>query len=240
MEIKEFREEFEKYLTELELKLDDEKIKQFYDYMNLLTEWNKKINLTAITEPKEIILKHFIDSLTISKYLDEKSTLIDVGTGAGFPGIPLKILREDIEVTLVDSLNKRVVFLEDVIKNLKLKNIRAIHGRAEEIGRNNEYREKFDYVTSRAVANIATLSEYLIPLVKEKGKCICMKGPDIAEELENGKKAISVLGGKIIKKEEFDLPLTDIKRTILVIEKIKNTPQKFPRKAGIPSKEPIT
>ena len=234
-----FKEELEKYLNAISIKLEEKQIKQFYDYMNLLIEWNKKINLTAIIEPKEIILKHFVDSLTISKYINEKSTLIDVGTGAGFPGIPLKILRNDIKITLVDSLNKRIKFLDEVIKKLNLDNIKTVHGRAEEIGRNKEYREKFDYATSRAVANTATLSEYLIPLVKEKGKCICMKGPDIAEELENGKKAISVLGGRVIKKEEFDLPLTDIKRTILVIEKIKNTPQKFPRKAGIPSKEPI-
>ena len=239
MEIKEFKEELKKYLIELNIELKEKQINQLYDYMNLLIEWNKKINLTAIIEPKEIILKHFVDSLTISKYINEKSTLIDIGTGAGFPGIPLKILRDNINITLVDSLNKRIKFLDEVIEKLNLDNIKTVHGRAEEIGRNTEYREKFDYATSRAVANIATLSEYLIPLINKNGKCIYMKGPDINDELEKGKKAINVLGGKIFEKEEFKLPSSDIRRTIIVIEKIKNTPKKYPRKAGMPAKEPI-
>ena len=239
MEIKEFKEELKKYLIELNIDLKEKQIKQLYDYMNLLIEWNKKINLTAIIEPKEIILKHFVDSLTISKYINEKSTLIDIGTGAGFPGIPLKILRDDINITLVDSLNKRIKFLDEVIEKLNLDNIKTVHGRAEEIGRNTEYREKFDYATSRAVANISTLSEYLIPLIKNNGQCIYMKGTDLDEELEKGKKAISVLGGNIVNKEEFELPYSDIKRTIIIIEKVKNTPTKYPRKAGTPSKEPI-
>lgn len=239
MEIKEFKEELKKYLIELNIELKEKQINQLYDYMNLLIEWNEKINLTAIIEPKEIILKHFVDSLTISKYINEKSTLIDIGTGAGFPGIPLKILRDDINITLVDSLNKRIKFLDEVIEKLNLDNIKTVHGRAEEIGRNIEYREKFDYATSRAVANIATLSEYLIPLINKNGKCIYMKGPNIDDELEKGKKAINVLGGKIFEKEEFKLPSSDIRRTIIVIEKIKNTPKKYPRKAGMPAKEPI-
>ena len=239
MDIKEFREELEKYLDVLNIELKEEQIKQFYDYMNLLIEWNKKINLTAITEPKEIILKHFVDSLTISKYINKKSKLIDVGTGAGFPGIPLKILRQDIDIILVDSLNKRIKFLDEVIEKLSLDNIKAFHGRAEEVGRNKEYREKFDYATSRAVAHTATLSEYLIPLIKTNGKCIYMKGPDIDQELEEGKKAICVLGGKILNKEEFTLPHSDIERTIIIIEKNKNTPEKYPRRSGIPSKEPV-
>ena len=158
MDINVFKEELEKYLNAISIKLEEKQIKQFYDYMNLLIEWNKKINLTAIIEPKEIILKHFVDSLTVSKYINEKSTLIDVGTGAGFPGIPLKILRNDIKITLVDSLNKRIKFLDEVIEKLNLDGIKTVHGRAEEIGRNREYREKFDYATSRAVANTATLS----------------------------------------------------------------------------------
>ena len=239
MDINVFKEELKKSLDVINIKLNEKQIKQFYDYMNLLIEWNKKINLTAIIEPKEIILKHFVDSLTISKYINEKSTLIDVGTGAGFPGIPLKILRNDIKITLVDSLNKRIKFLDEVIEKLNLDGIKTVHGRAEEIGRNREYREKFDYATSRAVANTAILSEYLIPLVKINGKCIYMKGPDTNEELKNGKKAISVLGGNIVNKEEFELPYSDIKRTIIIIEKVKNTPTKYPRKAGTPSKEPI-
>ena len=239
MDIKEFKEKLDNYLNVLNIELKEKQIKQFYDYMNLLIQWNKNINLTAIIEPKEIILKHFVDSLTVSKYINEKSTLIDVGTGAGFPGIPLKILRNDIKITLVDSLNKRIKFLDEVIKKLNLDNIKTVHGRAEEIGRNKEYREKFDYATSRAVANISTLSEYLIPLIKNNGQCIYMKGTDLDEELEKGKKAISVLGGNIVNKEEFELPYSDIKRTIIIIEKVKNTPTKYPRKAGTPSKEPI-
>ena len=239
MDIKEFKEEIEKYLNVLKIELKEKQIKQLYEYMNLLIEWNKNINLTAIVEPKEIILKHFVDSLTISKYITENSILIDIGTGAGFPGIPLKILRDDIDITLVDSLNKRIKFLNEVINKLNLSNINTIHGRAEEIGRNINYRETFDYATSRAVANIATLSEYLIPLIKKNGKCIYMKGPDLEEELEKGKKAISVLGGNLENKEEFELPYSDIKRTIIIIEKKKNTPTKFPRKPGTPSKEPI-
>lgn len=239
MDIKELREELEKKLNVLNIELKEKQVKQFYDYINLLIEWNKKINLTAIIEPKEIILKHFVDSLTISKFINERSTLIDVGTGAGFPGIPLKIIRNDIDITLVDSLNKRIKFLDDVIEKLNLNNIKAVHGRVEEIGRNKSYREKFDYATSRAVANTATLSEYLIPLINKNGKCIYMKGPDVDEELEKGKNAINVLGGKILKKEEFKLPYSDIGRTIIIIEKIKKTPGKYPRKAGMPSKEPI-
>lgn len=239
MDIKEFKEEIEKYLNVLKIELEEKQIKELYEYMNLLIEWNKNINLTAIVEPKEIILKHFVDSLTISKYITHNSTLIDIGTGAGFPGIPLKILRNDIDITLVDSLNKRIKFLEEVIEKINLNNIKTVHGRAEEIGRNINYRETFDYATSRAVANIATLSEYLIPLIKKNGKCIYMKGPDLEEELEKGKKAISVLGGNLEIKEEFELPYSDIKRTIIIIEKKKNTPTKFPRKPGTPSKEPI-
>lgn len=239
MGIEEFKQEIEQYLKDLNIELDEKQISDFYKYMNLLIEWNKKINLTAIIEPKEILLKHFVDSLTINKYIGRNAKLIDVGTGAGFPGIPLKILRPDINVTLVDSLNKRINFLNEVIKKIGLEKIETIHSRAEEIGKNKEYREKYDVATSRAVANIATLSEYLIPLVKEKEKCIYMKGPDIEEELLNGKRAINVLGGELAKKEEFNLPKSDIKRTIIIINKIKKTPNNYPRKAGIPAKEPI-
>jgi 16S rRNA (guanine527-N7)-methyltransferase len=239
MEIEEFKEELKKHLSILNIEIEEEQIKQFYQYMNMLIDWNKKINLTAIVEPKEIILKHFIDSLTISRYVNKNSTIIDVGTGAGFPGIPLKIIRQDIEVTLVDSLNKRVKFLNEVIEKLNLDNIKAIHGRAEEIGRNIEYREKYDYATSRAVANTATLSEYLIPLIKLNGECIYMKGLDVDEEVKKGKRAINVLGGKIIKNDEFKLTYSDIKRTVIIVKKIKKTPEKYPRKAGMPSKEPI-
>lgn len=239
MEKEDFFKLIEEYSNQLQIKLNEKQKEQFYNYMKLLIEWNEKINLTAIVEPKEIVLKHFVDSLTISKYIKENSYIADVGTGAGFPGIPLKILRADIKVVLVDSLNKRIKFLDEVINKLELSNIKTIHSRAEEFGQNKEYREKFDIVTSRAVANLATLSEYLLPLAKIEGKCLCMKGPDIEEEIKNGENAIEILGGTIENIYQFNLPQSDIKRTIIEIEKIKNTNQKYPRKAGTPAKEPL-
>ena len=176
MEYSEFKEIIKRQVKLLKIELSEDKIKKFYNYMNLLIEWNQKINLTSITDPREIILKHFIDSLTINKYIKENTKMIDVGTGAGFPGIPLKILRDDIEIILLDSLNKRIKFLDIVIEELKLNKISTIHSRAEDIGRDEKYREKFDYSTSRAVANLSTLAEYLIPLVKIKGEVIAMRG----------------------------------------------------------------
>ncbi len=239
MEIEKFEEIFNNHLKEIGIELQRKQIEKFYKYMNLLLEWNEKINLTAITEPEEVILKHFVDSLTISKYIEKGSKLVDMGTGAGFPGIPLKILREDIEITLADSLNKRINFLNEVIKELKLKNIQTVHTRAEEFGKNKKYRENFDIATSRAVANLSTLSEYLIPLVRINGKAICMKGSEIKEELETAKKAIEILGGKIEQEESFNLPNSDMKRNVIIIKKAKNTPAKYPRKPGMPAKEPI-
>ena len=210
---------------------------KFYRYMELLLEWNEKINLTAITEPEDIILKHFIDSLTIVTYLKEANTVLDIGTGAGFPGIPLKILMENKQFILLDSLNKRIIFLQTIINELKLKSIQAIHGRAEEFV--DKGRETYDIVTSRAVAKLNVILEYMLPFAKIGGRCICMKSFDIEEELKEAKKAIEVLGGEIEKIDEITLPNTDIKRKILVIKKIKNTPSKYPRKAGTPAKEPI-
>lgn len=227
------------YGGQIDIKFNDKQLSQFYEYMNLLLEWNEKINLTAITEPKEVILKHFIDSLTINKYIGENKTLADVGTGAGFPGIPLKIYRPDLDVTLVDSLNKRINFLNEVIVKLDLKDINTVHSRIEDFGKDKKYRESFDYVTARAVANLTILSEYLIPISKVNGKCICMKGNDIEEEVKNSKNAINLLGGKITKVDEFKLPNSDISRNVIIIDKIKNTPSKYPRKAGVPSKEPL-
>ena len=239
MKMEEFKREFEKYLEKMSISLNKEQYDQFYAYMVLLIEWNEKINLTAITEPQEIILKHFVDSLTIAKYIEEGKTIIDMGTGAGFPGIPLKIYRNDVKVVLADSLNKRIKFLNEVIEKLQLKNIETIHCRAEELGKNKEYREKFDYATSRAVANLSTLSEYLLPFVKLNGSCIFMKTMEIDEELENAKKAIKILGGRIEKVDKFKIPESDLGRSIIIVKKEKQTPSKYPRKPGTPAKEPL-
>lgn len=239
MELKEFEEKLNLYLAEINIKLNEEQIKQFYDYMNLLLEWNEKINLTAITDKDEIILKHFVDCLTISKYIKENACIIDVGTGAGFPGIPLKIARKDVKIVLMDSLNKRINFLNEVIQSLKLENIETIHSRAEELGKNKKYREKFDVATSRAVANLNTLSEYMLPFVKKGGISICMKGPGADEEVQKAKRAISILGGEISSVDSFDLPNSDIARNVVIINKKDVTPGKYPRKAGTPAKEPL-
>lgn len=239
MEIEEFSKLISSYGKEISIEFSNIQIEKFYKYMNLLIEWNEKINLTAITEPKEIIMKHFIDSLTILKDIKGKNTLVDVGTGAGFPGIPLKIMDEEIKITLLDSLNKRINFLNEVINQLDLKNIETIHSRVEDAGKNKKYRERFDIATARAVANLATLSEYMLPLVKVGGKSICMKGSEVSEELQNSKKAISILGGEIENIDNFQLPKSDMMRNIVIIKKVKNTPNKYPRKPGTPSKEPI-
>ena len=239
MEFEEFKREFEKYLAKMNISLLKEQYGQFYAYMELLIEWNEKMNLTAITDPKEIILKHFVDSLTIAKYVKEDKSIIDMGTGAGFPGIPIKIYRKDVKVVLADSLNKRIKFLDEVIDKLKLENVETIHCRAEELGKNKQYREKFDYATSRAVANLSTLSEYLMPFVKLNGKCIFMKTIEVEEELEKAKKAIKTLGGKIEKVDKFEIPESDLGRSIIIVKKEKITPNKFPRKLGTPAKEPL-
>ncbi len=239
MEINEFSKKMINLGNQINIVFKEEQIRKFYTYMNLLIEWNNKINLTAITEPNEIIIKHFIDSLTILKYFEDKETVIDVGTGAGFPGIPIKIMKENVKVTLLDSLNKRINFLNEVIEQLELKNIETVHSRIEDFGRNKKNREKFDVVTSRAVANLTTLSEYMVPLTKIGGKCICMKGLNVEEEIEKSKNAIKILGGEIVKIEKLKLPEEKSDRNIIIINKQKNTPAKYPRKAGTPSREPI-
>ena len=238
MEFEIFSEELKIKAKQIEIELTKEQIEKYYNYMDLLLEWNGKINLTAIIDPKEIILKHFVDSLTIAKYIKDDEKLIDVGTGAGFPGIPLSIVKENTDIVLLDSLNKRINFLQEVKENLKLENITTIHGRAEEFGKNKKEREKYDIATSRAVAPLNILLEYLLPLVKVGGRAICMKGSNI-EEIENAKNALEILGGKIEKIEEITLPNSDIKRNIIIVKKVKNTPSKYPRKPGTPSKEPI-
>lgn len=226
-------------LKEFNIEINEEQIKSFEKYMNLLLEWNEKINLTAITQPDEVKLKHFVDSLTVLKYINDDDKVIDIGTGAGFPGIPLKIMKENTKITLLDSLNKRINFLNIVIETLNLRNIQAIHGRAEEIARNKLYREKYDVAVSRAVANLSTLTEYMLPFVKVGGKCICMKGANVNEELERAQNAIKELGGEIERVDNFYLSDNDNERNIIVIKKVKETNPKYPRKAGTPSKEPL-
>lgn len=238
MEFTIFSEELKRKAKQMGVSLKEEQIQKFYQYMNLLLEWNEKMNLTAIIEPKEILLKHFVDSLIIANYIEEGQSLIDVGTGAGFPGIPLAIVKEEVEITLLDSLNKRIRFLQEVIEVLQLKNIRAVHARVEEFAKNKKEREQYDIATSRAVAPLNVLSEYLLPLVKIGGKCICMKGSNI-EEIKEAEKAVTVLGGEIKKVEEITLPESDMKRHIITLNKVKGTPSKYPRKPGTPSKEPI-
>lgn len=239
MEKEEWKKTLQKQCEELTVELNDAKQEQFYTYMELLQKWNENINLTAITEPKEVLQKHFVDSLTIMPYIEKNAKVIDVGTGAGFPGIPMKIAEDGVQVTLLDALNKRLNFLNEVIRSLGLTNIEMVHLRAEEAGKNKQLREKFDVSVSRAVAPLSVLVEYLLPLVKINGICICMKGSNIEEEIANSKKAIEILGGKIEKIEEFTLPDSDMKRSIIIIKKVSQTPSKYPRKPGTPSKEPI-
>ena len=239
MNIEEFSKELTKLASKIEIELSLDEIEKLYKFMYLLLEWNDKINLTAITEPKDIILKHFVDSITIRKYIKSENKVLDMGTGAGFPGIPLKIISSDTYFTLVDSLNKRIIFLNEVCDKLKLDKIENIHSRAEELAKNKKYREQYDVVTSRAVARLASLVEYMLPFVKVGGRCICMKGSNVDEELIEAKKAINVLGGEIEKVDKFLLPNSDIERNIVIIKKIKNTSCKYPRKPGTATKQPI-
>lgn len=217
--------------------LNDERFKK---YEKILLEWNEKINLTAITDEKEIYLKHFYDSLTVTKFIRLKDQkIIDIGTGAGFPGVPLKIFDDNLEITLVDSLNKRVNFLNEVIKELNLSKVNTIHGRAEELGNDENYREKYDIAISRAVAKMNVLAEFLLPFVKVGGYAIFMKGANSKEEFEEAKKTINILGGKVEKIENFYLDNKENERNIFIIKKIKNTPKLYPRNMGKIRKNPI-
>ena len=232
---------FEEKLSALGIVLDDRQKEQFDLFYEILVEWNEFMNLTGITEYEEVNEKHFVDSVSIVKAMDMKSvkSVIDVGTGAGFPGIPLKIVFPELEVVLLDSLNKRVKFLNAVIEKLQLKGIRAIHGRAEDYAKQQEYREQFDLCVSRAVSNLATLSEYCLPYVKVGGSFISYKSGTVQEEAEQAEKAVKILGGKIKDVVYFSLPDSEIQRSLVVIEKVKSTPGKYPRKAGTPLKEPL-
>lgn len=232
--------------NKINIEISDDQINCFEKYYELLIEKNKVMNLTAITDKEDVIVKHFIDSIALIPYLldkginiNNKLKIIDIGTGAGFPGLPLKIMMPDVKFTLLDSLNKRVSFLNEVIDELKLKDIEALHGRAEDYASDNKYREKYDICVSRAVANLSTLSEYCIPFVKENGFFISYKAGESEEEINNSKNAIKILGGKINKVEEFILPGTDASRVFVFIRKQELTDKKYPRKAGVPAKKPL-
>lgn len=239
MEKAKFLENLINKAKQINVVITEEKANRFYEYNNLLLEWNEKINLTAITDEREIILKHFIDSLTINRYIGNAETVMDIGTGAGFPGIPLKIVNENKSFILVDALNKRINFLEEVKNNLKLNDLDLIHSRSEDLAKDLNYRENMDIVTSRAVANLRVLVEYMLPFVKLNGLCICMKGPNVKEEIAEAENAINILGGKIEKVDKIILPESEIERNIIVIKKINKTPSKYPRKAGTATKQPL-
>ncbi|VYU66333.1 16S rRNA (guanine(527)-N(7))-methyltransferase RsmG [Clostridium tertium] len=226
---------------EVGLELKEEQYNKFIDYMKLLQEWNEKINLTAITEDEDIIKKHFIDCIKIFKSdaVRDAKKIIDVGTGAGFPGLPIAIMNPDVKVVLLDSLNKRINFLNTVASKLGLKNVETIHSRAEDGARNVELREKFDVATSRAVANMAVLSEFCMPYVKLNGYFVALKGPSIDEELREGQKAITTLGGNLERVLEVTIEETDLKHNIVEVKKISKCPKTYPRKAGTITKKPI-
>lgn len=232
---------FEEELQKLNITLTEYQKEQFDRYYQMLVEWNKVMNLTGITDYDEVNLKHFTDSLTVVRTLDlnEICSVIDIGTGAGFPGLPIKIAFPNIKVVLLDSLNKRIKFLNAVAEELNLTGIETLHGRAEDYAKKKEYREQFDLCVSRAVANLSTLSEYCIPFVKKNGYFVSYKSGSSDEEIKQSEKAVNILGGEIIKVDKFLLPGTDMGRSLVNIKKLRNTPLKYPRKAGIPSKEPL-
>lgn len=223
----------------ININADEQTAEKFIIYMNELISWNEKVNLTAITEPNEIITKHFLDSAAAAEYIGENASVIDVGCGAGFPGLVLKLIRSDIKLTLLDSLEKRLKFLDCVINETNTSNVELLHMRAEDGGRDKKYREKFDVAVSRAVANMAVLSEYCLPFVKTGGKFIALKGPKTSEELKEAENAVKRLGGKVIGVYESKIPETDLEHTVVVVEKVTKTPPEYPRKAGTPSKKPI-
>ena len=238
------KQEFLKNAEELGISIDEKMLSFFDIYYKNLIEWNAVMNLTAITEEKDVYEKHFLDSLTITKIvsretLDQGCTLLDMGTGAGFPGLPIAIVFPNVKVILMDSLNKRIRFLEDTVQKLGLTNVTCIHARAEELAKNKNYREKQDICCSRAVANLATLSEYCLPFVKKGGYFVSYKTEQVQSEIEQSRKAIKVLGGDHVETVFFTLPGTDYQRSLVKIEKVSATPSRYPRKAGTPGKEPI-
>lgn len=238
MEKNEFLEFMKEECEKNNIQISNEEIEKLYIYMKEILEWNEKVNVTAIKDEKEFIVKHFIDSLTIEKYITNGEKVLDIGTGAGFPGIPIKITKNKSHVDLVDSVNKKLNVIRDIIPKIKLEDIECIHTRAEDLAKNVKYRESYDVVTSRAVANLTTLVEYMLPFVKVGGKIICMKGPNVEEELAESKKAISILGGKIEQIENINID-SDYERNIIIIKKEKPTHKQYPRGQGKPLKEPI-
>lgn len=238
MEFKEFEVFFEKELNKNNLSVKKESYIKFYEYMKKILDWNTKINVTAVRDEENFIIKHFIDSLMINKYIDGKLKVIDIGTGAGFPGIPIKLYNEDLDITLIDSINKKLNVIRDSILGLDLNNIDIIHSRAEDLAVKPEYREMYDVSTTRAVSNLSTILEYMMPFIKVGGRAVCMKGPNYQEELENARAAIKVLGGQVEAIENFNIN-TEYERNIIIIKKIKETPKKFPRGGNKPLKEPI-
>lgn len=230
-----------KGVEDLEIELSSQQAEYFSRYKDLLQEWNEKIDITTIIEDDEVDIKHFLDSLTLvnTNLFEGNKKVIDIGTGGGFPGLPLKIYNDDLDVTLMDSLNKRITFLNELINQLDLEGIEAIHGRAEEVSRTKEYRELYDICVSRAVARLNTLVEYCLPFVKPGGYFISMKGPDYTEELNEAKNAIDTLGGKVIRDYEVDIPRSDIRHSIIIIEKVRKTPKTYPRGGGKPRKRPL-
>lgn len=227
--------------SDVNLPFNEETYNKFMQYKDMIKYWNEKINLTAIVEDEQIVKKHFIDCIKIFKFLPlkEAKSIIDIGTGAGFPGIPIKIIKPDINVVLLDSLNKRINFLNEVINKIELKNISTIHGRAEDFSRKIEYREKSDVAVSRAVANLAVLSELCIPYVKVGGYFVAMKGPSVEEEIKDGRNAVSILGGKIEDIIKIEIENSDLNHNLVVIKKVKETPKIYPRKAGTAVKKPL-
>ncbi|MBR5319803.1 MAG: 16S rRNA (guanine(527)-N(7))-methyltransferase RsmG [Peptococcaceae bacterium] len=221
--------------------LTEQQNKQFVTYFDMLIDWNQKINLTAIEEPTEVAYKHFVDSACLMRVVPDlkHKTMIDIGTGAGFPGVPLNIMEPELYVTLFDSLNKRILFLQELCKALELKNIRAVHGRAEEFGIKPDYRQQFDIATARAVARMPVLLEICLPFVKKGGIFIALKGPELENEIKESNNALKELGGKVVDVQQFTLADGAYTRNLAVIEKIKDTPKKYPRKAGTPQKKPL-